>query len=78
MTTEEKNTAYMIVDRHRQLFNESNEIEKQLKELTAKLKKIHGDINTVREEEKEFMSKIREKYGEGVIDPATFDYVKIN
>ena len=78
LTQEELNQVTELTQRYQSTIYELGIIEKNISELNKQLKKVDGekqallvDLDKIDSQELELSIKLREKYGEGTINPQT-------
>jgi propanediol dehydratase small subunit len=75
LTQEELLEIYKIVEQYREVENELNTIDKEIESLFARKEVAVKTIEDLKNQESRLMVKLKEKYGEGRLDPLTMKYL---
>jgi len=72
---QETQNLQVIVDKYRNLGEDLESVQEQLKVLDEKKSLLLEVLDNIREEELTFLDSLEKAYGEGKIDPLTLEYV---
>jgi membrane protein involved in colicin uptake len=68
LTTEEKRYIFELSGSYKELHFQIGEIEKNMEEFSRKTKDLIEKLENKRNEEREFLKELENKYGDGYID----------
>ena len=74
ITPEEQERANRIKVEFSQVHGQISEVQEKMDLLNQKTEELIKRLNSLRDEESEFISSLGEKYGEGILDPFTLTY----
>lgn len=76
ISVKEEKEANDLKSRFNEVHDQIFKIQEEINSLNEKSKDLLQDLNELRDEEIEFMLKLKNKYGEGSLNPFTMIYTK--
>ncbi len=76
LTKEEKERANMLKDRFSSVREEIETVQAQMNILNTKAGTLIRELEELRDQESKFVGNLKEKYGEGTLDPFKLIYMK--
>lgn len=76
LTKKEKDTANLLKIKFSEVRSDIEDVQGQMEYLNTKAGSLIKDLEDLREQESNFIDSLREKYGEGNLDPFKLIYMK--